>query len=71
MSLLPLLSLPDEKIDIVTDAVRGWCETRRCIVNDVQGRAAVQTAVAIALSTERLTIADLSARLEENLISSA
>jgi hypothetical protein len=67
MSLLPLLSLPDEKIDIVTDAVRGWCETRRCDVTGARGRFAMETAVAIALASDRLTVADLSARQQENL----
>jgi hypothetical protein len=67
MSLLPLLSLPDEKIDIVTDAVRNLCETRRCDVTGARGRSAMETAVAIALASDRLTVADLSARLEENL----
>jgi hypothetical protein len=50
MSFLTLLSLEDEQIELVTDAVRRWCEQKGCDIGDEHGRLAMETAVAVALS---------------------
>jgi hypothetical protein len=50
MSLLPLLSLQDEQIEIVTEAVRQWCDDNGHVINDDTGKAALRAAVALALT---------------------
>ena len=50
MSLLTLLSLQDEQIEIVTNTVRQWCEEHNHDIDDELGRSALQAAVAIALT---------------------
>ncbi len=50
MSIVTLLSLDDDQIDTVTDAVREWCATNRQDINSQAGRIAMQTAVNLALA---------------------
>ena len=52
MSLLTLVHLDDEQIEIVTDAVRSWCAQYNHDVNDQKGHAAMQVAVSIAMTTK-------------------
>jgi hypothetical protein len=50
MSLLTLLSLQDEQIEIVTEAVREWCDEHNHVINDEEGMVALRAAIAIALT---------------------
>lgn len=53
VSIVTLLSLDDDQIDTVTDAVREWCAANRQDVNSQAGRIAMQTAVSLALASRR------------------
>ncbi|MBB4289828.1 hypothetical protein GGE16_001868 [Rhizobium leguminosarum] len=43
--LLSLISLNDDEITIVTDAVRQWCCERKLDIDSIEGRRAVTIAV--------------------------
>lgn len=49
MSFLSLLAVKDDRIDIVTDAVRNWCEAHGHEISDASGKMAMETAIALAL----------------------
>jgi hypothetical protein len=52
MSLVTLLSLQDDQIDVVTESVRVWCEEHNHDINSEQGRAALQAAITVALADQ-------------------
>lgn len=66
MSFMTLLSLQDEQIEVVTETVQRWCQERHLDINSDDGRAALQAAVAIAL-TDKWSPADLPAQLRKQL----
>ena len=43
--LLSLISLNDDEITIVTDAVRQWCCERKLDIDSIEGRHAITVAV--------------------------
>ncbi|MDC9809233.1 hypothetical protein [Rhizobium binxianense] len=43
--LLSLISLNDDEITIVTDAVRQWCCERKLDIDSIEGRRAITIAV--------------------------
>ncbi|ASS57923.1 hypothetical protein [Rhizobium leguminosarum] len=43
--LLSLISLNDDEITIVTDAVRQWCCGRKLDIDSIEGRHAITVAV--------------------------
>lgn len=49
MCFLSLLAVKDDRIDIVTDAVRNWCATHGHEMSDGSGKMAMETAIALAL----------------------
>lgn len=49
MSFLSLLAVKDDRIDIVTDAVRNWCAAHGHDMSDGSGKMAMETAIALAL----------------------
>ncbi|KAA0681155.1 hypothetical protein DTW90_37170 [Neorhizobium sp. P12A] len=65
MSLLNLLSLEDDQIEIVTGAVRRWCEENRHSVNSQAGRQAMEVAISLAVSqrTDQSKLESLLAKL--------
>jgi hypothetical protein len=67
MSLVTLLSLQDDQIDVVTEAVRRWCDANDLDINSECGRLAVQSAVAIALTADKWDPDRFRSRLELDL----
>jgi hypothetical protein len=67
MSLVTLLSLQDDQIDVVTDAVRRWCDANNVDINGERGRSALQAAVAIALTAEKWHVDNFHSRLNRDL----
>jgi hypothetical protein len=64
--LLSLISLNDDEITIVTDAVRQWCCERKLDIDSIEGRHAITVAVdLVQMNTdcERL-FAELSKQLD-------
>ncbi|MBX5158043.1 MULTISPECIES: hypothetical protein [unclassified Rhizobium] len=52
--LLSLISLNDDEITIVTDAVRLWCCERKLDIDSIEGRRAITIAVdLIQMNTDR------------------
>jgi hypothetical protein len=49
VSIVTLLSLTDDQIDVVADTVREWCSANKHDINGGNGRSAMQTVVALAL----------------------
>ncbi|PDS78071.1 hypothetical protein [Rhizobium sp. L43] len=43
--LLSLISLNDDEITVVTDAVRQWCCERKLDIDSIEGRRAITIAV--------------------------
>ncbi|WHO75235.1 hypothetical protein [Rhizobium sp. BT03] len=64
--LLSLISLNDDEITIVTDAVRQWCCERKLDIDSVEGRRAITIAVdLVQLNTRRDRLfAELSKQLD-------
>lgn len=64
--LLSLISLNDDEITIVTDAVRRWCCERKLDIDGTEGRRAITIAVdLVQLNTDRdRLLAELSKQLE-------
>ena len=48
--LLPVISLSDSEIELVTSAVREWCRTRHCGIDSIEGRRALSIAIDLAQS---------------------
>ncbi|TCU05586.1 hypothetical protein [Rhizobium sullae] len=53
MSLLDLLPLNENEIELVTTVVRQWCEDHRVLIESGRGRVAMTTAVGLVISGER------------------
>jgi len=51
MSLITLLSLDHEVIEVVTGAVSDWCGQQGCDIDSSNGRKAMAAAVQLALSS--------------------
>ncbi|NNU48291.1 hypothetical protein G9X68_14365 [Rhizobium sp. WYCCWR 11279] len=64
--LLSLISLNDDEITIVTDAVRQWCCDRKFDIDSVQGRHAITVAVdLVQMNTDRDKLfAEMSKQLD-------
>ncbi|MBB2752543.1 UNVERIFIED_ORG: hypothetical protein GGI57_003246 [Rhizobium aethiopicum] len=64
--MLSLISLNDDEITIVTDAVRQWCCERKLDIDSIEGRRAVTIAVdLVQLNTHRDRLfAELSKQLD-------
>ncbi|MGR9171974.1 hypothetical protein [Rhizobium sp. KDH_Rht_773_N] len=64
MSLINLLSLQDDEIDIATTAVRDWCSTHKTSIDSLHGRAAMTEVVRLIMAGERqpALLADALAR---------
>ncbi|MGR9221282.1 hypothetical protein [Rhizobium leguminosarum] len=52
MSLLSLLYLDDHGVDLVSDAVRQWCQARHVSIQSIQGQKALNIAVDKVLAGE-------------------
>ncbi|WP_245496770.1 hypothetical protein [Rhizobium ruizarguesonis] len=65
--LLSLISLNDDDITIVTDAVRQWCCERRLDIDSIEGRHAITVAVdLVQLNTGRDRLfSELSKQLDD------
>ncbi|ANM11077.1 hypothetical protein B5K08_13895 [Rhizobium leguminosarum bv. trifolii] len=63
--LLSLISLNDDEITIVTDAVRQWCGERKLDIDSIEGRRAITIAVdLVQMNTRRDRLfAELSKQL--------
>jgi hypothetical protein len=55
MSLLSILSLDDDNIEMVTTVVRAWCHQHQVPPDSERGREAMSEAVRLALGGERST----------------
>ncbi|ASS57561.1 hypothetical protein E0H39_03280 [Rhizobium leguminosarum bv. viciae] len=53
MSLLSLLYLDDHGIELVSNAVRQWCQVRHVSIQSIQGQKALNIAVDKVLAGER------------------
>ncbi|MGR9355094.1 hypothetical protein [Rhizobium leguminosarum] len=53
MSLLSLLYLDDHGVDLVSDAVRQWCQARHVSIQSIQGQKALNIAVDKVLAGEK------------------
>jgi hypothetical protein len=64
--LLSLISLNDDEITIVTDAVRRWCCERKRDIDSTEGRRAITIAVDLVLmnSDRDRLFAELSKQLD-------
>lgn len=50
MSLVTLLALQDDQIEVVTEALRRWCDTQKLEIDSERGRVAMQAAISLALA---------------------
>lgn len=64
--LLSLISLNDDEITIVTDAVRQWCCQRKLDIDSIEGRHAITVAVdLVQMNTDRdKPFAEMSKQLD-------
>lgn len=64
--LLSLISLNDDEITIVTDAVRQWCCQRKLDIDSIEGRYAITVAVdLVQMNTDRDKLfAEMSKQLD-------
>lgn len=53
VSFLTLLSLDDDSIELVTRAVRHWCEDHKVPLESPQGREAMSEAIRLAVGGEK------------------
>jgi hypothetical protein len=62
--LQSLISMPDEQIDLVLDAVKSWCEAHGVSLESHDGRRAINLAVNIVCSRH---VNDLGVALREHM----
>jgi hypothetical protein len=48
--LLPVTSLSDSEIELVTSAVREWCRSHHCGIDSIEGRSALSIAIDLVQS---------------------
>jgi hypothetical protein len=53
MSLLNMLSLSDEDIDLVTSVIHGWCRENRISLDSQRGQEAMSAAVQLCIAGEK------------------
>jgi hypothetical protein len=63
--LQSLISLSDQEIELVTDAVRKWCLQQNCEIDSSEGRRAITAAIDIVQTNpgQDTLLAELSEKL--------